>query len=411
MNTQKMLLCILLCISLCACQKPVSENESIVKENGQSVLQKEELLKVDENEAEIEPVVNEILEKVKVCIDKYNDFAMKEKVKRMALIYLDGDNMPELLMLKNGEYRLYSFDGIEVKEISLPNAEIKANAYGLKHDVEESEYQTFYWFEYVPYRGLIRVHGDVVGERHDYYLKYTSGMLVKELEIRSVNYEWYTYDAEKEISNEEFLNQLSNLGYDSLVPCDYLYKDAVSAYENIGRISDTQKLLDDFVNGKIDALYYVKEIADIPADGFVMRSYDEFFEDLTAGDEVWGRQEYIDFDNDGEDELILHGYAGACVFFDVIGDTVYTLLRTGGTADMASIAEIQEKKVIVRTDLLHAGRKDYRIMMYDACCCPVDWFRLYAEYEGTDYTENGMFRYRNREISMAEFEAVLRNIQ
>lgn len=63
--------------------------------------------------------------------------------------------------------------------------------------------------------------------------------------------------------------------------------------------------------------------------------------------------------------LIIHGYAGACLFFDVIGDTVYKVLETGSTTDVASIAEMNGKRVVVRTDLSHAGRKSYRIMEFD----------------------------------------------
>ena len=89
----------------------------------------------------------------KPYLDDYREVFTSEGAKRAALIYLDEDSVPELLILKNGEYKLYTFDGSKVKEITMPNAEIKASAYGLPHDFQDSVDQTFYWFEYVPYEG------------------------------------------------------------------------------------------------------------------------------------------------------------------------------------------------------------------------------------------------------------------
>lgn len=347
-----------------------------------------------------------------VFLDNYNVIFSAEDAKRAALIYLDEDPVPELLILKNGEYKLYTLDDSEVKEISMPNAAIHASAYGPQYDFQESEYQTFYWFEYVPYKGLMRVHSGIDGARHDYYLQYTNGQVFTALETESNHYAWYTYDAEKEIANEEFSACLSDLGYDQLIPCGYLYDNLAAAYENIAASSDTQKTLDDFVNGKTGALDYVEEIKDIPEDGFVMKSYEDYYDYITAGEgDIWGAEEYIDFDNDGKDELIIHGYAGACLFFDVIGDTVYKVLETGSASDIASVAEIDGRRVIERTDLLHAGRKYYRIMEFDFCCSLIDWLSLYASYEGESYSEEDEFMYRDREISMEEFEEIRDSIQ
>lgn len=386
MNKKIGFLWICLCLSLCGCQRETGENESVSREETAD-------------------------EEGQIFLDKYNEVIVQEDAKRAALIYLDEDSVPELLILKNGEYKLYSFDGSEVRALVLSDGEIKANAYGPVHDFEESEYQTFYWFEYVPYEGLIRVHSGQNQERHDYYLKYADGLFSIELETKSVDFAWYTYDGEKEITNEEFLSSLSALGYGKLIPCSYLYEDVTTAYKNISAVpADTQRVLEDFVSGKTDALDYVVEIGDIPEDGFVMRSYEDFYDDITGGEDEWGSVEYIDFDNDGDRELILHGYTGACLFFDVTGDRVYKVLRTGSTTDVASVVEIEGRKAIQRTDLTHGGRKSYRIMKFDSCCCLIDWFHLYAEYEGTDYTEEDRFTYRNREISMEEYEAILEGL-
>lgn len=390
---KRCLLYICLCVSLCACHGTAPEDEAVFQESDQS----------DVSEKELE------------FLNKYNDIFISENAKRTALIYLDADSIPELLILKNGEYRLYTFDGSEVKAIAMPDTEIKANAYGYQHNFEDWEYQTFYWFEYVPYKGLIRVHSGADEERDDYYLKYADGLLATELEVRSDNLDlWITCDAEGEITNEDFLSRLSDLGYDQLIPCGYFYETVSTAYENIDAVPNTKKVLDDFVNGKVDALDHVEETGDIPEESFVMRRYEDYFEHMTGGDEAWieaVKTEYADFDNDGEDELVMHGFAGACLVFDCIGDTVYKVLETGTTTDVASVAVFHGEKVIKRTDLGHVERKYYWIMKFDSCCCLIDWFSLYATYEGTKYSKDDEFMYREREISMEQFEEIVNGIE
>lgn len=345
-----------------------------------------------------------------IFLDKYNDLFVAENAKRVALIYLDEDYIPELLILKDGEYRVYSFDGYEVKQAVMPNPAIRANSHGPVHNFEESGRQTFFWFEYVPYGGLIRVHGGDAKERHDYYLKYVNGLFELELEAKSTDYTWHTYDAEKEIENDVFSGRLSDLGYDELIPCSYLYEDVEAAYENIDAASDVETVLSDFASGRVDALDCIEERGKLSEDSFVMRSFDDYYDDITEGEEVWGSVEYVDFDNDGDEELIMRGYAGACLFFDVIGDTVYKVLETGSATDAAHIAVIEGKRVVVRTDLTYVGRQHYRIMEFDSCCCLTDWCHLYTEYDGTEYTDEDVFMYRNNKVSMEEFETVLKNI-
>lgn len=363
------------------------------------------IAKEDSNEEEQRGIEEE-----PIFIEKYSNLSLEENAKRMALIYLDEDSIPELLLMKNGEYQVYTYDGYEVKEVTIADTEIKASIYGMQHDFEESDNQMFYWFEYVPYKGLIRVHNSFEQARHDYYLKYENGKFSKELEAMSCDYMWKTYDANEEIENDEFLNKLLYLGYGKLIPCGFLYEDVSTAYENLGVITDNVKVLEDFVNGKVGAVCSVDGTSDIVEENFVMRSYEEVFEDITEGDEFWGSDEYIDFDNDGEEELIIHGYAGASVYFDVIGDTVYRVITTGGTTDVTSVALFNGKRVVERTDLTHVGRKSYRVMQYDACCCLIDYFHLYVGYEGPSYSEEDVFMFRNKEISMEEFEEIVSSI-
>ncbi len=70
------LFCVCLCVLLCSCQGTVLENQS-----------KEEI----------------------TFLEQYNEIFRRENAKRAALIYLDEDAIPELLLVKNGAYQLYSF--------------------------------------------------------------------------------------------------------------------------------------------------------------------------------------------------------------------------------------------------------------------------------------------------------------
>lgn len=383
MHKKRLLLCVcILSIWLCACQRNVSEMESA------------------------SPKADQIVEQKGKWKEAYQNLLLNEDVKRTALIYLDEDTIPELLVLQKGEYRLYTFDGSQIMEISMPDAEIKAEAYAHKHDLENfTRDLAFYWFEYVPNRGLIRVHGDD-GERCDYYLRYKNGTLALEYQTKAANTVWHTYDTQQEISNEEFLSRLSDQGYDQLIPCGFLYDNIEDALENIGKISNSKEVLDDFVSGKIDALCHVEEATDIPEEGFVMRSYVDLYIDFIKGDDM-GYVQYVDFDNDGEEELIMRDYMGNSIFLDVIGSTVYNVMEAYGTADHAYAAEMDGKRVIVSKDVSHGGRKCYIVKQYDACGCLVDFFRLFASYDGKDnYSDEDEFEYRDQLITMEEFEGI-----
>lgn len=381
MKRKMSLLCLCICICLSACTRELQEDNP-VRDNQFSLAPSEENMDF---------------------LDKYQDVSMEESAEKVALIYLDADTVPELLVLKGGEYELYFWDGSHVKKVAMPDTEIKVNAYGPKHSMEWSGHQTPYWFEYVPYQGLVRVHGGNTEERYDVYLRYETGSFSKELETRSIGGSWNIYDAGEEISQEEFSRQLVDLGYDQLVPCGYLYGTVADAYDKIDAVWDTKKVLEDFVDGKIDALCCEKE-------GFSWKNYEEIYEYATCGEPEWGRIEYTDFDNDGEDELVLHGYVGSCRFFDVIGDTVYEVLKTSATTDRTYVVEVDGERVLARTDLTHTGRKNYEIMKYDACCCVTDWFWFSVEYEGESYSEEDEFRYMGHEITMEEYEELVDSI-
>ena len=382
---------------LCACQSTASEKGA----DPEKMVQQSEWPETEQPDSET------------TYLDEYNQVFAGMQGGRVALVYLDDDSVPELVCLKDGEYQLYFLDGSKAGKIPLPNDEMKANAYGTRFSMESTDNGelTFYWFEYVPHKGLVRIHGGDDEKRRDYYLVYEDGALKVELEADDAGYTWNTYDAEGEITNEEFSDRLAEIGYGDLICCDYLYGDVETAYQNMGHTSDTHEVLSDFINGKTYAAEYVESRCDVPEEGFFMRSYADFNEELTGGEPCWEGAEYVDFDNDGEDELIMHGYAGARLYFDVTGDTIYKVLETVFTTDASYVAKRKGKYVVVKTDLTHGGRKDYQVMTYDGCCCLVDCFRLSAVYEGEDYESGDRFEYRNQAISMEEFESIRDSIQ
>lgn len=95
------------------------------------------------NEGENETVYNRVLEDGETFLDGYHNLILGKDIKRAALIYLDEDDIPELLVLKNGEYRLYSCDGIQITAIDIPNARIRPKAYGPKHNFENHSKRFF----------------------------------------------------------------------------------------------------------------------------------------------------------------------------------------------------------------------------------------------------------------------------
>lgn len=358
--------------------------------------------------------------------EAYQNLLLEEDVKRMALLYLDEDNIPELLTLQDGEYHLYAFDGSQVTAIAMPDAGIRASAYVHRHEVEDYSngfFLSFVWFEYAPRRGLIRVHDSEgfdgsrqggVRERCDYYLKYENGSLTLELETKFVDHTWQTCDAGQEIANEEFLRRFSDLGYDRLTPCGYLYENVEEAYKNRDRVSDSKKALDDFAAGRTKALYHVWKGTDIPEKGFLMKSFANAYIDFMSvnGDGHW---QYVDFDNDGEEELVLRSDEGAYLFFDVIGGTVYRVMGISGyTAGVTYVAELEGNRVIANLDQSTdrprergvEGYKHYTVSRYDSCGCLVDYFQSAVSYAGVDYAAKDEFTYRNQPVTLEKFEEI-----
>ena len=161
--------------------------------------------------------------------------------------------------------------------------------------------------------------------------------------------------------------------------------DSVLSSEQIITVdsNDTSQngdLIDDFLNGDIPAYYdddrplWFKDMLFDEAEwdsyslgvraGFVMKSYKEYYEYITAGEEHWGSLDYIDFDNDGEDEQSLNGpYGGMCL--DIQGDCVRIMAHGQGTAIVLDYVLVDDIYWIVYKDTTHSGRQHYHFIRYN----------------------------------------------
>ena len=122
--------------------------------------------------------------------------------------------------------------------------------------------------------------------------------------------------------------------------------------------------------------------------------------------------ERIDLDNDGENEQILNGPYGG-IYLDARDGKVYVLARGEGTAGVMFYTNYENATWIVHSDTTHVGRQMYWLMKYNGAGNIVDEFQFSAEYWDSpddEYDENSDFTYRDKKISMEEYEALGKEI-
>lgn len=167
--------------------------------------------------------------------------------------------------------------------------------------------------------------------------------------------------------------------------------------------NDPEELLDAFLASEIPAIY------DNGDDSFIM--YDQ----LPHDEEDWvcySVGERIDLDNDGENEQIVNGPYGG-IYFDARDGKVYVLAKGEGTAGELSYADYDNVTWIVHSDTTHVGRQMFWLKRYDGGGNIVDEFKLGASYWDSDddkYDENSDFTYRDKKISMSEYEELREEI-
>ena len=167
--------------------------------------------------------------------------------------------------------------------------------------------------------------------------------------------------------------------------------------------SESEELLDAFLAGEIPA------ICDNGDESVIM------FDQLPSDEQDWFSYsvgERIDLDNDGESEQIVNGPYGG-IYFDARDGKVYVLAEGEGTTGLLSYTGYDNATWIVHSDTTHMGRETYWLTRYDGEGNIVDEFQLGAEYWDSlndKYDENSDFTYRDKSISMEEYEALRKEI-
>ena len=140
------------------------------------------------------------------------------------------------------------------------------------------------------------------------------------------------------------------------------------------------------------------------------------YSDLPHDPEDWEcytvSDERVDLDNDGEDEMIINGPYGG-MYIDVRDDKVYVLAEGEGTTGELSHTNYQDAVYIVHRDTSHGGRQMYWLTKYNGKGEAEDSFILSAEYydnENDQYDENSTFTFRDKAITMQEYEDLVKEI-
>lgn len=167
--------------------------------------------------------------------------------------------------------------------------------------------------------------------------------------------------------------------------------------------SEPEELLDSFLAGEIPAIYGDREESAFMFDQLPFDEGDYF--SYSAG-------ERIDLDNDGENEQIVNGPYGG-IYLDARDAKVYVLAEGEGTTGVLSYTDYDHATWIVHSDTTHVGRETYWLTRYDGEGNIVDEFQLGAEYwDSPDdkYGETSDFTYRDKKISMGEYETLREEI-
>ena len=162
---------------------------------------------------------------------------------------------------------------------------------------------------------------------------------------------------------------------------------------------ESEELLDAFLAGEIPAIYDDN-----------VNVYDWLWNE--EDNSAYSVGERIDLDNDGENELIINGpYGGR--YLDARNGKVYLFAQGEGTGGQLFFTHYDDAVWIVHCDITHAGRQMYWLTKYDGDGNVVDEFQFSAEYWGSPdnrYDENSDFTYRDKKISMEEYEALGKEI-
>lgn len=139
----------------------------------------------------------------------------------------------------------------------------------------------------------------------------------------------------------------------------------------------------------------------------------EYLKMLSDGEKIQKKTEmYIDYDSDGEDELLVKG--GRNFVLVDVREGILTVVEseTQWTTVRDCIFEIEGEYYMGQTDTTHGGRQLYYLQRFDHDGNVVSNFYLSAEYYGKrTYDENSIFKLNDNTITMQEYEEWLRKME
>ncbi len=176
---------------------------------------------------------------------------------------------------------------------------------------------------------------------------------------------------------------------------------------DLGADSDeNEELFKAFIDDEIPA---IRKSEDGTEDTFM---YSDLPHDPEEWDNVTVSDERVDLDNDGENELILTGANGG-MYLDARDGKVYVLAEGDGTAFRLGHAEYEGSTYVVHSDTTHGGRQAYTLDKYNGKGEIEDSFQLAAMYWDNEYDlydHDSEFIFRDKNITMEEYEALAKEI-
>ncbi len=142
------------------------------------------------------------------------------------------------------------------------------------------------------------------------------------------------------------------------------------------------------------------------------------YSELVEYNELWeekadNREERLDLDNDGENELMIAGGFYGGVYLDVSDGKLFIFARGEGTTGMLSYTNFEDAVWIVHSDITHMGRQMHHLDRYEGSDNIVESFDINAEYwdsESDMYNEKSDFTYRGQKLTMQEYESKMKEI-
>lgn len=368
-------MCLIL-VLCCGCGKQIEETkETIVIESHMESMEtvESQLTSMEETEDYLTLYQKQYEEDQGICVN---------------LIYVDEDDIPEMLYVKGREYKLFTIQDDQLVEL-----ELEANTSGRMRET-----RVLYGFEYIPFRNTIRTQSTDTNRDtmaiHYYALK--NGQLKEECTTsRTVENPWLVIVDGKESDQETFLNRYEERQYENLVVCDVMHENVSEAFLHL-QGEEVTIGFDDFIAGNVDAYIGVDRDTDLPLKANYLKYY-EYDDEET-------RDCYLDYDEDGIDELYITNMYGSVYLFEEYLHSVQRIYAATSTIDNVSFTKFKDGIYILSTDLMHGGREYWSGWRYDTNGVIIDYFTLTVDYEGSYYDESSEFYYCKKKISMQEYE-------